>query len=53
MNLYFFKAFLPPGSGFASVHADPDPGGLIKNYFKKKLKIDQKEEFTNYLSFSL
>ena len=26
MNLYIFWAFLPPGS--ASVHADPDPGGI-------------------------
>ena len=23
-----FYAFLPPGSGSASVHADPDPGGI-------------------------
>ena len=30
MNLYryIFYAFLPPGS--ASLHADPDPGGLFK-----------------------
>ena len=28
MKLYIFWAFLPPGCGFASVHADPDPGGI-------------------------
>ena len=28
MNLYIFEALLPHGFGFASVHADPDPGGI-------------------------
>ena len=28
LDLYISYAFLPPGFGSASVHADPDPGGI-------------------------
>ena len=28
MNLHISLAFLPPGFGSVSVHADPDPGGI-------------------------
>ena len=29
LDLYISYAFLPPGFGSASVHADPDPGGIF------------------------
>ena len=42
LDLYISYAFLPPGFGSASVHADPDPGGI----FYADLRPDPKHWLT-------